>query len=65
MDKELRSVVQDAKLGKRFVDKLVRVNVLNGDKKWIDYRLTNQSSCQMAVRLNPIIDSPDAVVYQN
>ncbi len=65
MDKELRSVVQDAKLGKRFVDKLVRVNVLNGDKKWIDYRLTNQSSCQMAVRLNPIIDSSDAVVYQN
>ena len=31
----LRAIVQDAELGKRFVDKLVRVNVLNGDEKWI------------------------------
>ena len=35
LDQELRAVVQDAELGKRFVDKLVRVNVLNGDEKWI------------------------------
>jgi len=35
LDQELQAVVQDAKLGKRFVDKLVRVNVLNGDEKWI------------------------------
>jgi hypothetical protein len=35
LDQELRAVVQDAELGKRFVDKLDRVNVLNGDEKWI------------------------------
>jgi hypothetical protein len=35
LDQELRAVVQDAELGKRFVDKLVRVTVLNGDEQWI------------------------------
>ena len=35
LDQELRAVVQDAELGKRFVDKLVRVTVLNGDQQWI------------------------------
>ena len=35
LDQELRAVVQDAELGKRFVDKLVRVTLLNGDEKWI------------------------------
>jgi hypothetical protein len=35
LDQELRAVVQDAELGKRFVDKLVRVILLNGDENWI------------------------------
>jgi len=35
LDQELRAVVQDAELGMRFVDKLVRVNVMNGDEKWV------------------------------
>ena len=35
LDKELHAIVQDAGLGTRFVDKLVRVNVLNGDEQWI------------------------------
>ena len=30
LDQELRAVVQDAELGTRFVDRLVRVNMLNG-----------------------------------
>ena len=30
LDQELRAVVQDAELGTRFVDRLVRVQVLNG-----------------------------------
>ncbi|MEI6067777.1 MAG: Rpn family recombination-promoting nuclease/putative transposase [Methylococcaceae bacterium] len=35
LDQELRAVVQDAELGKRFVDKLVRVTLKNGDEDWI------------------------------
>jgi hypothetical protein len=35
LDQELRAVVQDADLGTRFVDRLVRVNVLNGCESWI------------------------------
>ena len=35
LDQELRAVVQDAELGKRFVDKLVRVTLLNGEENWI------------------------------
>ena len=35
LDQELHAVAQDAELGKRFVDKLVRVTLLNGDEKWI------------------------------
>ena len=42
----LRAVVQDAELGKRFVDKLVRVNVLNGDKKWIYIHVEVQGTKQ-------------------
>src|ERR1035438_8060391 len=32
LDQELRAVVQDAELGKRFVDKLVRVNRISGEE---------------------------------
>ena len=46
LDQELRAVVQDAELGKRFVDKLVRVNVLNGDEKWIYIHVEVQGTKQ-------------------
>jgi hypothetical protein len=35
LDQELRALSQDAELGKRFVDKLVKVILLNGDEQWI------------------------------
>jgi len=46
LDQELRAVVQDAELGKRFVDKLVRVNVLNGEEKWIYIHVEVQGTKQ-------------------
>ena len=46
LDQELQAVVQDAELGKRFVDKLVRVNVLNGDEKWIYVHVEVQGTKQ-------------------
>ncbi len=46
LDKELRAVVQDAELGTRFVDKLVRVNMLNGDESWIYIHLEVQGARQ-------------------
>ncbi len=46
LDQELQAVVQDAELGRRFVDKLVRVNVLNGDEKWIYIHVEVQGTKQ-------------------
>ncbi len=46
LDQELRAVVQDADLGKRFVDKLVRVTLLNGDEKWIYIHVEVQGTRQ-------------------
>jgi len=46
LDKELRAVVQDAELGTRFVDKLVRVNMLNGEESWIYIHLEVQGTRQ-------------------
>jgi len=46
LDQELRAVVQDAELGKRFVDKLVRVSQLNGDEKWIYIHIEVQGTRQ-------------------
>ncbi len=46
LDSELRAVVQDAELGKRFVDKLVRVNRLSGEESWIYIHLEVQGSPQ-------------------
>ena len=46
LDQELRSVVQDAELGTRFVDRLVRVNVLNGDENWIYIHVEVQGTKQ-------------------
>jgi hypothetical protein len=46
LDQELRAVVQDAELGKRFVDKLVRVTRLSGSEDWIYLHLEVQGSRQ-------------------
>ena len=46
LDKELRAVVQDAELGTRFVDKLVGVELLNGDASWIYIHLEVQGTRQ-------------------
>ena len=46
LDQELRAVVQDAELGKRFVDKLVRVALLNGDEEWIYIHVEVQGTKQ-------------------
>ncbi len=35
LDQELQAVVQDAELGRRYVDKLVRVTLLGGEERWI------------------------------
>ena len=47
LDQELRAVVHDAELGKRFVDKLVSVMLLNGDDKWIYIHVEVQGSRQV------------------
>ncbi|RIZ64812.1 MAG: hypothetical protein D0531_12790, partial [Methylococcales bacterium] len=46
LDQELRAVVQDAELGKRFVDKLVRVTLQNGDENWIYIHIEVQGTRQ-------------------
>jgi len=46
LDQELRAVVQDAELGTRVVDRLVRVNVLNGDENWIYIHVEVQGTKQ-------------------
>ncbi len=46
LDKELRAVVQDAELGTRFVDKLVRVTELCGDESWIYIHVEVQGTRQ-------------------
>ena len=46
LDQELRAVVQDAELGTRFVDKLVRVNELSGTESWIYIHIEVQGTRQ-------------------
>ncbi|MDO9139782.1 MAG: cytosolic protein [Methylobacter sp.] len=46
LDNELRAVVQDAELGKRFVDKLVRVTLCTGGEKWVYIHIEVQVSQQ-------------------
>jgi hypothetical protein len=46
LDQELRSVVQDAELGTRFVDKLVRVTELSGEESWIYIHVEVQGTRQ-------------------
>ncbi len=46
LDQELRALSQDAELGKRFVDKLVKVTLLDGVEKWVYIHLEVQGSRQ-------------------
>jgi hypothetical protein len=46
LDQELRAIVQDSELGRRFVDKLVRVTLLDGDEKWVYIHVEVQGSKQ-------------------
>ena len=46
LDQELRAVVQDAELGTRFVDKLVRVTELSGSESWIYIHVEVQGTRQ-------------------
>ena len=46
LDQELRAVVQDAELGKRFVDKLAKVALLDGSERWMYVHLEVQGSAQ-------------------
>ncbi len=46
LDQELRAVVQDAELGTRFVDKLVRVTELSGTESWIYIHIEVQGTRQ-------------------
>ena len=47
LDQELHAVVQDAELGKRLVDKLVRVTLQNGDENWIYIHVEVQGTKQV------------------
>ena len=44
LDQELHAVVQDAELGRRFVDKLVRVTLISGTETWILVHIEVQGS---------------------
>ncbi len=47
LDQELRAVVQDAELGTRFVDRLVRVTELSGNESWIYIHVEVQGTKQV------------------
>jgi hypothetical protein len=46
LDQELRAVVRDATLGKRFVDKLVQVTLLDGAEQWVYIHVEVQGAKQ-------------------
>ena len=46
LEQELRALSQDAELGKRFVDKLAKVTLLNGDDKWVYIHIEVQGTPQ-------------------
>ncbi len=48
LDQELRAVVQDAELGNRFVDKLVRIRRKDGCRGWLYLHLEVQGEAQKA-----------------
>ncbi len=43
LDKELQQVVRDAELGKRLVDKLVKVYLIGGEEAWVLVHIEVQS----------------------
>ena len=43
LDSEFRQVVRDAELGKRFVDKLVKLYLIGGEETWVLIHLEIQS----------------------
>ncbi len=46
LDQELRAIVQDAELGRRFVDKLVGVTLQGGDEGWVYIHIEVQGTRQ-------------------
>jgi len=46
LDQELSAITKDGELGKRFVDKLVRVNRLSGEEDWLYIHLEVQGTAQ-------------------
>ncbi len=48
LEQELREVVRDAELGKRFVDKLVKVTAHNGRHDWLYIHLEVQGTAQQS-----------------
>jgi hypothetical protein len=48
LDKEFQRIVRDAELGKRFVDKLVKVWLLNGEEAWLLLHVEIQSQMDAA-----------------
>ncbi len=48
LEQELREVVRDAELGKRFVDKLVKVTAHNGRHDWLYVHLEVQGTAQQS-----------------
>jgi hypothetical protein len=48
LDQELRAVVQDAELGNRFVDKLVRIRRKDGCRGWLYVHMEVQGEVQKA-----------------
>ena len=46
LEQELRAIVRDAELGKRLLDKLVRVTLLSGQESWVYIHLEIQGTPQ-------------------
>ncbi|EFI35600.1 conserved hypothetical protein [Desulfonatronospira thiodismutans ASO3-1] len=46
LDKELQQVTKDAELGRRYVDKLVRVHRLSGDEGWVCVHIEVQGEAE-------------------
>ncbi len=48
LDKELQQIARDAEIGKRFVDKLVKVWTFSGDQVWVLIHIEVQSQSESA-----------------
>lgn len=53
LDKELQQVVRDAELGRRLVDKLVKIYLRNGEEAWVllHVEVQSQEECDFAERM--------------